>query len=208
MNSIFYSLYVTPVSSILFVLILGISIVDLLFPNYQLKFRLGFNPYLVWHERQYYRLLTSMFVHGDFFHLLFNLFTFYFFAFVLERQFYQNSWHTLLLVLLSQVISHLPDLLRYSHQPRYWSIGASGAIIAIVFSFILFEPTATLLVFFVPMPAWVFAIVFLIFSIMMSRQGNDNINHIAHVVGALTGVVITLILKPQTWAIIKFYLSL
>lgn len=151
--------------------------------------------------RQYYRLLTSALIHADWMHLIFNMLTFYFFAFMLEI-YYVDHVGFLLLYVGGAVFSSLPDVFRHRSNPQFMSLGASGAISAVVFSFILFNPTAMLGVFFfVPMPAWLFAILYIAFSYYAGRNQTSammggNINHAAHLWGAVAGIVLTLIIKP------------
>jgi len=127
-------------------------------------------------------------------HLIFNMFTFYFFAFKLETMI--GSWQFGLLYFLGLVLSDIPTLVKHKDSFWYNSLGASGAISAVLFSYILFDPTTLLLVMFIPMPAVVFAILYLVYSWYMAKKGNDNIGHDAHFFGALTGLIFTVIAVP------------
>lgn len=184
-----------------FLLIIVVSIVDFVRPGLHLKYRLGFNAYRIWYQREWYRLFSSMLVHGDFLHLLFNLFTFYFFSKALDL--YLREIHYLLIFLGGHLVSHLLDLVNQKQAPHYYSIGASGGVSALVFSYVAIDPTAMFLVFFIPMPAFLFAILFLAYTIYGTRQ-STAINHYAHLLGSLYGFFITFVLHPvliEKWKI-------
>ncbi|MEO8459073.1 MAG: rhomboid family intramembrane serine protease, partial [Dokdonella sp.] len=97
------------------------------------------------------------------------------------------------------VVAILPTYLKNQDNPRYRSLGASGAVSAVLFAFILLQPWTTILVFFIPLPAILYAIGFVCFSIYMGKRGGDNINHSAHLWGAVYGVVVTLAIEPRVF---------
>ena len=156
--------------------------------------KLILSPHRVVHYRQYYRVLTSGFIHANWLHLFMNMITYYFFAFILEAT-YLGHLHFLILYIVGMLLSHVSTVIKYKNQPEYRSLGASGAVSAVVFSYIIFNPTATLLVFFIPMPAWLFALLYMAYSYFLSRKKYDNINHEAHMWGAAAGIVLTIILE-------------
>jgi membrane associated rhomboid family serine protease len=148
---------------------------------------------------EWYRLLSYGLVHGDFMHLLFNMFTLFFFGPMVER-FYEarlGAFGFYGFYLLALVASILPSYLRHRADGQYRSLGASGAVTAVLFTYILFEPWATIGVFFVPMPAIVFAVAYVAYSIWSDRRGGDNVSHSAHLWGVAFGVVATLLLEPS-----------
>lgn len=161
--------------------------------------RLIFYPPAV-QRGQYDRLLTHGFIHADGMHLLFNMFTLYFFGRAIER-FYINKFGSLGFVafyVLAIVVAIIPSYLRHKNNARYRSLGASGAVSAVLFAYILFAPWSTLYLFaIVPIPAIVFAIAYVGYSIWADRQHGGNINHSAHLFGAVFGVVATIIIEPS-----------
>lgn len=161
--------------------------------------RLIFYPPAV-NKGQYDRLLTHGFIHADGMHLLFNMFTLYFFGSVIER-FYINKFGHLGFVafyVLAIIVAILPTYARNKNNPRYSSLGASGAVSAVLFAYILFAPWNTLYLFAVlPIPAIVFAIAYVAYSIWADRRGGGNINHSAHLFGAVFGVVATIAIEPS-----------
>jgi membrane associated rhomboid family serine protease len=157
---------------------------------------LALKPYDIFHHKRYYTMVTSGFVHANMSHLLFNMLTFYFFAFRLEKII--GSVPVLILYFLSLIISDLPTVIKQKENQQYASLGASGAVSAVVFSFILFFPLSKIYIMFIPIgiPAFLYAILYLLYCIYASRNNQDNINHDAHFYGALCGVVLTLLIKP------------
>ena len=142
-------------------------------------------PPAVTRNRQYYRLVSYGLIHADFPHLLFNMITLYFFGRVME-QFYNEAMGQFgfaIFYVLGIVASILPTYYRHKDDPNYRSLGASGAVSAVLFSYILFDPWALIGVFFVPMPAIVFAALYVGYTIYADRKGGDNINHNAPPLG-------------------------
>jgi membrane associated rhomboid family serine protease len=172
------------------------------FNNRKLADRLILWPPAVDRHRQYDRLLTYGFIHADFLHLFFNMLTLYFFGGQIEAVMGQWSgpWTYPLFYLSALVVSILPSYLKNQKNPNYLSLGASGAVSAVLFSFILLAPWQLIFVFFIPMPAFVFAVVYVGYSIWMDRRGGDRINHSAHLAGAAYGVMFMLIMRPQVLA--------
>jgi len=150
-------------------------------------------------KKQYDRLVTHGFIHADWSHLLFNMITLYFFGRQIERAMAQliGPLGFVLFYLSAIVIAILPTYLRHRHDAHYRSLGASGAVSAVLFAFILLEPWAIIGVFFLPMPAILYAVMYIGYSIYMNRRGGDNINHSAHLSGALYGVLFMLVMEPR-----------
>jgi membrane associated rhomboid family serine protease len=168
------------------------------------------NPYAVVHKQQYYRLITSGFIHNGYVHLLFNMITLYFFGDVIEqifRYYYGGSgiFYFLLLYFLGMLVADIPSLIKYRNQPNYNSLGASGAVSAVVFASILFNPTAKICVFLpiLCLPGFIFGVLFLLYSYYQGKRMADNINHDAHLYGALLGVVFSIIMEPTI--IVSFF---
>ena len=171
----------------------------LAFNNARLLERLILWPPAIDRQKQYDRLVTHGFIHADWQHLLFNMITLYFFGSQVERWFvpYIGQVGFALFYLSAILVAILPTYLRHRHDPRYRSLGASGAVAAVLFSFILVEPWAMLLVFFVPVPAIVFAVLYTGYSIYMDRARKDNVNHSAHLWGAAYGIVFLIAIAPK-----------
>ncbi|MBA1145609.1 rhomboid family intramembrane serine protease [Ectothiorhodospiraceae bacterium WFHF3C12] len=147
---------------------------------------------------EYWRLLTHGFIHADGAHLVFNMITFFFFGRVMERVLVPHIGVAgfVLFYLAGLVLAMLPTHLRQRGNPNYRGLGASGAVSAVLFAFILLQPWAMLLVFVIPVPAIVFAAAYVGYSIWAEKQARDNINHGAHLWGAAWGVLFMLGLEP------------
>ena len=171
----------------------------LAFNNRKLADRLILWPPAIDKQRQYDRLIGYGFIHADFMHLLFNMLTLYFFGRHIEVLMtgLSGPWVYPLFYLSALVVSILPTYLKNQHNPNYLSLGASGAVSAVLFAFILVAPWQLIFVFFVPLPAIVFAVLYVGYSIWMDRRGGDRINHGAHLAGAVYGVMFLVIMRPQ-----------
>jgi membrane associated rhomboid family serine protease len=170
--------------------------------NTRLMDRLILWPPAVQRQHQYDRLLTHGFVHADLRHLLFNMITLYFFGRLIEQFFarYIGVVGFVLFYLSALLVAILPTYLRHRDDARYRSLGASGAVSAVLFAFILLQPWSLIYVFVVPVPAIVYAVAYIGYSIWMDRSGHDNVNHSAHLWGAAYGVLFTLLLEPRVGA--------
>lgn len=197
----------TPVASIIFAFTIVTSIYA--FSNHHLFGRFMLHPHSVSRGRQMYTVITSGLIHKDWGHLLFNMLTFYFFGFALESILVSLSpWghlHFALLYLLGLILSDVRTVFKERDNPNYYSLGASGAISAVLFSFILFQPKTMLGIFFViPMPAWLFAFLYLGYCVWASKNARDGINHDAHFYGAVFGLLFTIVLYPN---IISYFIG-
>jgi membrane associated rhomboid family serine protease len=181
---------------------LTVAVSWLAFDRPRLLERLILWPPAIDRHKQFDRLLTHGFIHADWQHLLFNMITLYFFGGLVERLFvpYIGQIGFLLFYLSAILVAILPTYLRHRHDPNYRSLGASGAVSAVLFAFILVQPWALIFVFFVPMPAILYAVLYIGYSIWMDRRGGDNINHSAHLWGAGYGVLFTLTMEPRVAA--------
>ena len=168
--------------------------------NYDQLDKMSLQPYMVKNYRQYYRFITSGFVHADFQHLIFNMLTLFFFGPAIERlfmQLFQSKVVYILYYLLGIIVANIPSYIKHRNNSSYSSLGASGAISAVVFTAIMVDPWNTIYLFFIPIPAVIYGVLFLALSAYMSRKGGDNINHDAHMWGALFGIVFPLIFHPE-----------
>lgn len=172
-------------------------------------------PYEEKRNKSYYRWLTSGFVHGDWTHLLINLFVFYSFGESIENVFtakFGPLWGRLGFLLLyfgSMLIADMFTYFKHQDNPSFRSVGASGAISGVVFAFVLFSPLSMLLVMFIiPMPAILFAVLYVAYSFYASRTGmHAMFDHDAHLWGGLAGLIITIILIPESLKIFWGQLS-
>ena len=185
----------SPVACIIGAITLIVTVIA--FYNEDVFDRLILQPYNVSRGKSVYTLITSGLIHADLMHLLFNGMTFYFFAFQLEPVL--GHWQFGLLYVVSLILSDLPSVVKHKNDLWYRSLGASGAISAVVFSAILFNPLGKMGLLFIPIqiPAVLFGILYLIYCSYASKKGQGNINHDAHLFGALSGIMITVILIPQ-----------
>jgi membrane associated rhomboid family serine protease len=108
-----------------------------------------------------------------------------------------SQFYYLSLYIGALIVSNIPTYLKHRNDYNYRSLGASGAVSAVLFAFILLKPWAQIQVFFIPLPAIVYGVLFLVYSAYMSRKGGDHINHDAHFYGALFGVAFTIIVHPD-----------
>jgi membrane associated rhomboid family serine protease len=194
-NEIFIAIQDTPVASAIFAITLAISL--LAFNSDELYERFILHPYSVAQGRRTYTLITSGLIHKDLQHLFFNMLSYYFFAFGLER--YMGHWQFALLYIATLVLSDLPTVVKHKNDYWYHSLGASGAISGVVFSAIMFNPWGGMGLIFIPglyIPAVIFGILYLFYCSYASKRGLGNINHDAHFYGAVCGIIITISLYP------------
>ena len=175
------------------------------FSNEKMMDELIFYPPAIARDNQWYRFITSGFIHADIQHLAFNMFTLYFFGKNWETAYngylgLGKTWY-IVLYLAALIVSQIPSYIKNRNNYRYRSLGASGAVSAIVFSMILLMPWSTLYVFVLPIPAIIYAVLYLGYTIYMSRKGGDSINHDAHLWGAIFGIIFSIVLKPEVVSI-------
>jgi len=159
-----------------------------------------FRPYWFLRRRQYGTVVTSGFVHADLPHLLFNMVTFWFFAFPLERQI--GAARFAVLYFLALAVSDLGTYFKHRGNPEYASLGASGAISAVLFAAIVYFPWMKLFIIPIPLPipAPLFAVGYVAYSWYSARQSRGRINHDAHLGGALFGVLFVLVTDPAAFS--------
>jgi membrane associated rhomboid family serine protease len=169
------------------------------------KDKMLFVPNLIKHNGEYHRMISSIFIHADLNHLVFNMLSLYFLGNLFEQQMIQiygvqlGSVNFLLLYLLGGVASEIYPFIRHQDDPYYRSLGASGAVSAVVFAAIFWNPTMNLYLFFipVPIPAYIFGPIYLAFEYFAMKKGTTNIAHDAHIGGALFGIFFVLLLNPN-----------
>ena len=188
--------------SITTIIIVLTSIISFLaFNNPRLMNALIFWPPAVSMRHQYYRFVTCGFIHADIMHLAFNMFTLYFFGKALELYYMGDlglqHFYYPVLYFSALIVANIPSYLKHQDDYGYRSLGASGAVCAVLFAFILLRPWAPIILFVIKMPAIIYALLFLGYSIYMSRRGGDNVNHDAHLWGALFGILFTIAVHPS-----------
>ncbi|MFZ4463245.1 MAG: rhomboid family intramembrane serine protease [Bacteroidales bacterium] len=174
------------------------------FNNHDTFNNLKFNAWLIKEKNQTWRFFSYALVHAGWMHLLINMFVLWSFGGLVEEGFFiyfgspKNMLYFGLLYVGGIIFSTLFDFGKQKNNPYYDAVGASGAVSAVVFASILFAPDNTLLIFPIPfpVPAYVFGILYLVYSAYMSKQGKDNIGHNAHFYGALFGFIFPIALKP------------
>lgn len=171
-------------------------------PEWFDKFK--FNASAVAGSGQFYRLFSYGFIHANWMHLAFNMITLYFFGDQVEGTFKQTfplfgGVFYIVFYVVAIAASSLHDLIKYKNQPYYNAVGASGAVSAVLFASILFNPNMKLMFIFLPIPitAWIFGLLYLGYSVYMARKGTDNIGHNAHFWGAIFGFVVPILIYPE-----------
>lgn len=175
-------------------------IVSLLaFQRHDLLRELLLDPLAIKRRGQYYRLVSYGLVHADAQHLLFNMITLFFFGGLSERLIsqYLGPGGYVMFYTAALVVSILPSYLQNRNNPQYLSLGASGAVAAVLFIYVLLAPWSLIFVFFIPVPAIVFAAFYIGYSVYMDRRRSDNVNHSAHLVGALFGMLFVVVMDPR-----------
>ena len=169
--------------------------------------KLQLNPYAVYHKKEWYRIISHGFLHADWVHLFINMFVLFSFGSSVENIFKQlaasgviksPTLSYVLLYFISMIFATLTTIKKQKDNHWYNSVGASGAVSAVVFTSIFFQPLAKLYFYAViPIPGIVFGVLYLAYSHYMSKRGGDNINHDAHFIGAVFGFLFPLILDPK-----------
>lgn len=184
------------------------------FQKREVYFRLLFNAYQIKHNQQIWRFFSYALVHANWGHLLINMFVLYSFGGQVERTFMaifgstKGSFYFILLYVFGILFATIWDYWKHQDDVYYNAVGASGAVNAVLFSSILMSPTSRLIIFPIPIPipAFIFGVLYVAYSVIMARRGKDNVGHSAHLWGAAFGLLFTFALMPQE--IIAFYQSL
>lgn len=183
----------------LLIIILTCAVSIPAFSSEKLKEDLLFWPWAIRGEHQYYRFLSNGTIHADAMHLIFNMVSFYSFGSALEDYLYKVVFGELArglyagLYVSAIAFAVIPDYFKYQFRPHYRSLGASGAVSAVIFAAITIQPRMPIRFFFIPfnIPGYVFGICFLILSASLAKKGQGNIGHSAHFWGSVYGVVFT-----------------
>jgi membrane associated rhomboid family serine protease len=166
--------------------------------------RLMMNPQQITTKGQYYRFISSGFIHKDHMHLLWNMFSFYFFGAAVERDFAilfgeAGTYYFIILYLTAIILSDLPTYFKERTNANYNSLGASGGVGSVIFVFIILEPLQSIC-FYIAfcMPGFIFGIGYMVYSYYQGRKSNDNINHDAHLYGAVYGLLFCVAIYPAS----------
>lgn len=188
-------LFSTPVTSLILVFTIVTSIYA--FNDHGLYGKFMLHPYSVYRRHKIYTLFTSGLIHADWMHLIFNMITLFSFGRPLEASI--GSWQVAVIYFAGLILSDIPTVIKHKNDLWYNSLGASGAISAILFCAILYSPFTTMYIMPIPFPIWaiVFGPLYLIYCVYASKQSRDNINHDAHFFGALTGLIVTVLIVPE-----------
>jgi membrane associated rhomboid family serine protease len=186
--------------SVTVILICITSIISLIaLYGYKKIYNIGMlRPYRSVRSNTWYEVISSGFLHGSLAHLLVNMFVLYFFGSVMEQVL--GVQHFLALYFSGLAASSIPSFIFHRNNPKYATIGASGAVEAVLFSYIFVFPTEKLILLLlpIPVPAWLFGIAFLAYSIYEGKKGSMKINHEAHIAGAIWGILYLLIFVPNS----------
>jgi membrane associated rhomboid family serine protease len=174
------------------------------FNNQEVFYKLKHYPYLELKNKEFGRLVTSGFVHGDFLHLFLNMFVLYEFGSLVENFFTASFGNELgkpiflVAYLLMICAGDIPTMFKYRDNQRFSSVGASGAVSGIVFMFILLNPWSMLGIFgIIPIPAVLFGVLYIWYSTWAARNNPGFIDHEAHIYGALSGIILLIIIQPE-----------
>lgn len=186
-------------------IILGLTVLTSYkaFEDHELKRNFLFMPYAVKHHNEWYRLFSHALIHADWTHLLINMFVLYSFGTLIESTFiheygvFRGRINYVVLYIGGVIVSTVHSYFKHQDNVYYSALGASGATSAVLYSFVIMYPTEEVYLYFIPVTAWIFGVLYLMYSHYMAKQGKDNIGHDAHIGGALFGVAITLFFNPN-----------
>ena len=170
------------------------------FSNQKVINDLIFNPPMINKHNQWYRFITCGIIHADYAHLIFNMLSLYLFGRFVEENFTQifgdlGKWLYLLMYVSALIVSLLPTYFKHINDYYYRSLGASGAVSAVIFAGLMIAPETEVYLFFIPIPipGFIFAPLYLLISALLERKGGSNINHSAHIWGAIYGLLFIIV---------------
>lgn len=178
--------------------IIGLNVVISLicFSNQETFDKLYFSPYIIQTKKEWYRIFSHAFVHGDLGHLIFNMLTLFFFGRTIESQI-MSSTEFILFYSSAIVLAALPTFQKQKNNPNYVAVGASGAVSAVMFVLVLYAPWELVYIkFIIPMYYILFAVGYLIYCTYQSKHAKDNVAHDVHLWGGLYGLAYTLLFHP------------
>jgi membrane associated rhomboid family serine protease len=185
------------------VIIVITAIVSILaFQRNDIFYRFQFNPYNVKHSNEIIRFFSHALLHADWIHLIFNMLVLWFFGGVVEKYFEiyfgaKGMLYFILLYIGGVIFAVLPTYKKHQNDIYYNSVGASGAVSAVLFASVILDPLRSICLYgILCFPGIIWAVLYLGYSYYMAKKGQDNINHDAHFWGAVFGIVFTIIIKP------------
>ncbi|NQX92221.1 MAG: rhomboid family intramembrane serine protease [Flavobacteriales bacterium] len=188
------------------------------FNDQHTMYKLMFNPVQVAERKEWWRVLSHGIIHRDWMHLIFNMLVLYFFGPTLETTFsapqyvLRYDWvepinpimgflFYVLLYVGGIAFAVLPAMRKHQGNPNYWSLGASGAVSAIIIAYVILFPLNELYLYFaIPIKAWIFGILFFVYESYMNRRGGSGIAHDAHLFGAVWGLIMVALLNTKYYA--------
>jgi membrane associated rhomboid family serine protease len=173
------------------------------FNNNQLKERLLYSPYACKHDDDYFSMFGHMFIHADAMHLAFNMMSLFFLGSLLENELMftygtvKGELHFVVIYIVGGLFATLIPYIRHQDNQSYRSLGASGAVSAVIFAAIVWNPQMELMIMFlpIPIPAYIFGPLYIAFEYWADRRGGSGIAHDAHIGGAIFGVLYVLIIN-------------
>ncbi len=193
----------TTITNLIILVTAGISI--LAFYSRELMHKWIFSPYEARYHKQFYRFITSGFLHAGWLHLFLNMYVFSMFGNLVEESYSDNlmfdgrgPYYYIVLYFGALIVSNLPSYFKHHNDPGYQSLGASGAVSAVLFSFILIEPFGYVYPFgLFKLPAWAFGGAYIAYEYWAGKKQYDNIGHDAHLMGAAYGILFSIVMKPS-----------
>jgi membrane associated rhomboid family serine protease len=181
------------------------------FSNREWFLKLQFNAYQIYHRHQAYRLFTHGFLHANWLHLIVNMMVLFFFGPAVEKDLQYilppglQHWSLLVFLLFyfaAIVFASITSLYKHKDDPWYNAVGASGAVSAVLFIFVFFHPWEPLYLYgVIPIPGIIMAVLYLVYSHVMSKREADNVNHDAHIAGAIFGFFFPLLINIHLFGI-------
>jgi len=184
------------------IIVITVLISLIAFNNHSINSKFIFDPYAIKYRKEWWRFITSGFLHADFFHLFINMFVLFSFGQATEQYYFyafkEKAYILFPLLYLSAIFAASASTYeKHKNNPAYRSLGASGAVSAVVFTTILFNPWSKIYLYgLIGLPGILMGIAYLVYSWYMSKKDADHINHEAHFYGAVYGIVFTLVFKP------------